>query len=261
MMRAFHNSRSIIKAVLFTLFVITVGAAGGQLDEDDKRLSTKVKLSFSSGTVAEVLSDLSRQSGVKVEPSEAIGQRRITLFLSGIPAFRALDAIADLNDWHWSRTEPGHYLVVRKSVRAPQSIPQVPRAMGQVFPREIRTYLGLNGWYDKELMARSRHEGRPSATYESTKDRDELLQSLHETLVRDGSVAWAKLTVQDRDKLLFYLLFARLQRYSDVLYDESMPHSMVPEKTVLEADRDHPNVFMVNMHLPNGVVGFGGGTP
>src|SRR5258708_36193313 len=244
------------------LLVLICGAVGLP-DDDDSRLSTKVSLAFASGTIAEVLSELSHQTGLKISPSDAVAQRRVTLYLKGVPAFRALDAIADLNDWRWSRTESGRYLVSRPSVRAPTSKSQIPRNMGQALPRDMRTYLGLNGWYDTDIKGRSAHSGQSSSLIASNSYRDELLRSINEALENERSVAYSDLTHQNRERLLFILFSSRIHIYSEVLYDEFAAHMMEPARTVLELDPAHRDVLMVNMHVPEikGVTGFGTGLP
>jgi hypothetical protein len=226
---------------------------------EEARLNTKVRLSPGETTLAEVMEALSRQTGLQIEASDSLRERRLIVLMEGLTARGALDTLAQLNNWTWRRTGPGHYLLTRLTIRRPQRLADVPFTMQAALPKDFRTYLGLTNW--RKMPPGERAFAALQGAYgpACSQARQELVEALAPVLLHEAEIPYSRLTRRQQENLLFFLFFSGFRRTSELLYDCPGPHRIEPSQATLELQQG--KVLMVEMYTvpgdPGSGIGFG----
>jgi hypothetical protein len=226
---------------------------------DDAKLNTKVHLSLGSTTLLRVMDELSKQTGLKIEASDYLLERKLIVAMEGLTSREALDSLAELNDWTWYRTESGHYLLARPTFRRPSSLRDVPRAMQAALPRDFRVFLGgMADWRkmtpdERAMAALSKPHLRAL-----NQTKEAFVEELAPSLLQQDVKPYSTLSGRQQESLLFSVVFDRFGDTSELLYDFGL-HQIEPALVTLELQQG--KILMVEMYRdpndPGSGVGFG----
>ena len=107
------------------------------------RISTKVNLSLGLTTLEKVTQSLSAQTGLSIEASTYLRDRKLIIQMKDMSAAAALNSLAELNDWQWMEVKENHLLITRPTINRPQNVPEISRAIQAALPKDFRRYMGI----------------------------------------------------------------------------------------------------------------------
>jgi hypothetical protein len=107
------------------------------------KLAKTVLLRLGTTTLEKVTAALSEQTGLRVEVSDYLRERRLIVQMEGLSARAALDSLAELYEWEWREWKPDHILLMRRDTPLPREVAQIPPAVQSALSREFRRFLGI----------------------------------------------------------------------------------------------------------------------
>jgi hypothetical protein len=239
MKRSLHaNCQSIFAAMMLVLMfdygMRGIAQVSPQADEsaDSEKLGKNVSLHLSAVTMSQIVSDLSKQTGLSISAASSIEGHRVTVDLAGVTARQALDALAEMYDWRWYRSEPGQYTLDRRVFRSPRDPSAIPSEMQLALPVDLRHFLQLPNLNTKKpgmtsMDAWSKVSGVPLQAL------DRLKTGLVSVFLKQNSLAVHDMTAGQRDDFITWLAFSRMQKSLELLHDDPAPHKMTPKNILL----------------------------
>jgi hypothetical protein len=250
-------------ATLYAMAVVWVGISlpsFGQPqppDTDDARLDAPVTLTLGETTLGRVMTQLSSQTGLTLQAADYLRQRRLIVQMEGLTAREALDALAELHDWTWSRVEPGRYLLKRKVARRPGRLEDIPIAMQTGLPRDLRTWLHLPALPKddpSEITSIPRYGPIMSIARNQT---NQLLAELEPLLRKRETIAVSELQSEHHTRLLLWLLLQNYSSLQGLLHNEFGVQSIRPAAASLWFES--ANVMLIGIYQGDQhLVSFGG---
>lgn len=254
-------SRPIRVSLVHLLFLLLSICACVPLSAQEVRLeatATKLKTTVhlrGAMTLAELLTSLSEQTGLKIEPIDYLREHRVVVALDKVSAQTALANLSELNEWVWRETEAGHILVSRPKPIKPQTLDALGIALRTALPKDFRRFLisdpKVRDPYAKlSLPPAGTHveEQLSSVPYRSTGvstvntmllERSRFIYTILEpNLPYDKPLAIAEMSELQRQKLLEYVTLEALTRCStfmeqEFLRGETQPYEKDPTSTTI----------------------------
>lgn len=140
------NRISLLLVLLASVFCTISLQAQEQKASDNKvsqQLGTIVSLRLGKTTVANVFDAIAKQTSLKIDVSNFLRERDITVTMEGVSARSALDALTELNDWTWRIVDPDIIVIRKKTLRLPSTPPSIPRLLQIAVPKDIREYFNI----------------------------------------------------------------------------------------------------------------------
>lgn len=195
-------------------------------EADEAKLDTAVNLRLGETMLPAVMKAISEQTGLQVEAAEYLHERRLTVWMQGVTARAALDALSQLYDWTWYKTDTGRYRLARRTMRAPRRLADVSSYLQAALPRDIRTYLALPPLPRRNPGEVTRFQTSAQMSMTVEKAKQALTASLASDLGNGRTISYDKLTPEQKEELLLTLLFARYDDLAELLHDDPGPHQM-----------------------------------
>jgi len=205
-------------------------------DKDPTRtnLSKMVHLNLGATTVSAILAALSAQTGLTVKAADYLRERTLIVRMDNLSASSALDALNELNDWTWYRTNPNQILITRRRLRLDVAAASVPRMLHAAIPRDVRTFLNIPtpsedmSNYVNPLTISGPHipGGNQQKIYKALAiDKSAMLTSLTPQLLTGEPIPYTKLDAKQRKQLLGSLVYDILWQTDDrLLHTDALPH-------------------------------------
>lgn len=195
----------------------------GPDDPDDSKLRIRINLTLGNTTLEKVAAEVTRQTGLTIEAVDYLGERRLTIAMEGMSARDALDALAEMHDWTWYRTSPGHYLLTRHTLRLPRDPAGMMRAVPLALPPDWRRYFRV-GLPAKEavrlppaqgfqfpddpkmpIFLRAKRGVDQQAASLVEREKLRLYNALKQDVAKSEKVPYAKLPAEEQRRLVFIL--------------------------------------------------------
>ncbi len=107
------------------------------------RLNTRVNLLLGTTTLEKVTKSLSAATGLRIEASEYLRDRKLIVQMKDVSVANALNSLSELNDWRWAEVKENHLLIMRPIIKKPQTVAEIGLAIQSALPRDFRCYLGI----------------------------------------------------------------------------------------------------------------------
>jgi hypothetical protein len=230
--------------LLIAILVVAVGQCLAQTtpaseDRTEAQLITRVHLSLGATTAAEAVAVLSRQTGLTITVADYLKQRKMTVLLDNVSATAALNALCELNDWIWYKTEPNHILLSRSKLRMAAQSASIPRLVKAALPADLRAFLDIAR--PDEDLSRAVYDlhqvGKPSQ-YKANQTlrgiNNRLLSTLNRDELQKKALTYTQLTEAQQDDLLGFIVFGALSGFDyDLLHSDPPPYLMNLAVTML----------------------------
>jgi hypothetical protein len=240
-----------------TCTAIPVRAQQPALAADEKRLETPVRLNMGATTLNRIMAQLSAQTGLTIQAADYLRERRLTVQMEGLTAREALDALAELHDWTWSRVEPGRYLLKRRVIRRPGLLEDIPRMMQIGLPRDLRAWLRLPALPKDDPSETTSLPHHASLISIARDQKNRLLFGMEPLLRKRETIAVSELQPEPHTRLLIWLLLQNYGSLQGLLHDDFGVQSIRPAAASLWLEPG--GVMLIGMYRGDQhLVSFGG---
>ena len=259
-------------AVTLMLSGPAMGQTGSAVNGDNTiaKLEINVHLQLDDTTAEKLMTVISEQLGLTVKTSEYLAERKLTVRMDNISASKALNAIAELNDWAWYVNKPGEVLVTRRRLKINPVPAYVTRQMQAAIPQDIRTFLDIPMPTDNTPenyvnifngALRSREQTVHDRLWASiASDQRDLLSSLPRSVLTGRPIAISKLTPLQKGRLLSILILpALIDMPFQLLHGDVPPYVADIKSSVLKLSG--PDTLLISSVISEGgidtEIGFG----
>ena len=192
-------------------------------DQAATALDRPIQVDSGQTTIGEFTRQLTEKSGMQVECAAYLRNRVVTVFLPATTLRKALDAVAEVNEWRWTQEDFGKVLISRRPTPRPRTVPEAFAVARSVFPADWRRFLthppaGLQpGPHDEIHRRMGVYES--SVVYPIVRKRlTAIVQRYADALLKsvgNGSIETKGLSPKDREDLLNCLVFEALSHFYD----------------------------------------------
>ena len=109
-----------------------------------RRFRLKVHLRLGETTLAKALREVSKQTGLRIQPAEYLEDRDLVVELDNMSAKDVLDTLAEGNDWIWYETSKSRIMVARPKLEKTQNLLERRPPLEQSFRRIYADSVGVD---------------------------------------------------------------------------------------------------------------------
>ncbi len=112
-------------------------------------LSKRVEIKLGLTTVADFVSELTKQTETPIKAEAYLQGHQISVYLEGVSAAEALNSISEMHHWRWVENDKSEIVLTHNLAPGPTDLSGFPKAFRAVFPAAWMPLLGEGADWSK----------------------------------------------------------------------------------------------------------------
>ncbi len=140
-----------ICCILTLLSTLCPGVVAQRVSSPEIRtlLTKRVEIKLGLTTVADFVSELSKQTGTPIKAEAYLQEHQISVYLEGVSAAEALNSISEMHHWRWVENNKSEIVLTHNLLPGPTDLSGFPKAFRAVFPAAWLPLLGEGADWSK----------------------------------------------------------------------------------------------------------------